>query len=451
MAPLVSPSVATQASELEKSKRGVAPTLALIAFLGLATGLLFFARYHDFYSGDSYTYITPADNLVHGRGFTDAGGYPETLRTPGYPLLLVPFFWLNLSLKYLIVLQHLLRVAIAVATGVAAYQLTRSRTQAGIAGVVVCLDLAMLESANQVLTEIPFTATLCIVLWLLWRSRQDGIPWSWWVMAGFLGGGMTLIRPIGIFFAVPAVVYLFLVRKSHRLRATLSFVLAFSCLPLLWASRNYSRTGSFVVSPISAWDILAYRAAGVLAINDPGDFKENLEKRRVELVSEVCSQMPPAYASPCLPPTVPQADIPKKSAYYMRLGRQVVLEHPFAYIKLASRGAGLTMFSGNTTIISALTGVRHGSARLILLICGVSVLSLAAAGAWSYWGSNRSLFWLLFLTMVYFVGISSGAESYSRFRVPILPVYAVLVAGGASYWTRRLLQSSSRTKSGAGR
>jgi hypothetical protein len=43
----------------------------------------------------------------------------------------------------------------------------------------------------------------------------------------------------------------------------------------------------------------------------------------------------------------------------------------------------------------------------------------------------------MLLTVLYFVVMSLGAEAYSRFRVPILPLYAMLAGGGAAALARR--------------
>ena len=40
------------------------------------------------------------------------------------------------------------------------------------------------------------------------------------------------------------------------------------------------------------------------------------------------------------------------------------------------------------------------------------------------------------LTVIYFVTMSLGAEAYSRFRVPFLPLYAMLAGGGAAALAR---------------
>ncbi|HZE82363.1 MAG TPA: hypothetical protein VE604_15795, partial [Candidatus Polarisedimenticolia bacterium] len=110
--------------------------LILIAALASLTSVLYFAHFHDLYTDDSPGYIRPAANLLAGNGFTDAQGYPDTLRTPGYPLVILPFLWAHLDLKYLALFQHLLRVLIIVASAAFAFQLSQSRRQALLVGIL---------------------------------------------------------------------------------------------------------------------------------------------------------------------------------------------------------------------------------------------------------------------------------------------------------------------------
>lgn len=425
------------------SWRTIVGIVVFVAVLGLTTGFLFFARFHDFYTNDSYSYVDAASNLANGRGFTNSAGFPEVTRTPGYPLLIVPFLWLNLGVKGVVIFQHLLRVAIAVATVLVAFHLTGSRKQALVAGIVVCLDLPMTEAANTIMTEILFTLALGGVLWLLWESAKQSRAWVWSLVPGFSAGLATLIRPAGLFFLVPAAVYLLVARPTFKLRAALCFVLAFACPLLLWGARNYSRTGSFTLFPIAAWDMLGYRAAGVLAINDPGDFYENMERRRNQLVNEVCTETQPVFGPDCTVLIAPQSSVPEKSVYYMRLGRKIVFQHPFAYVKLAVRGSAVIMLGENANRVAQLVGVAQRTAAKALLSYTVPALGFALIGMWRYWRTSRSLFFLLFLTMIYFVVVTAGAEGYSRYRVPVMPVYAILIAAGFDFVAGRWFRQST--------
>src|SRR5215471_2926650 len=120
------------------SARNIGGGLSVIAAVAILSSVLYILSFHDFLKPDSPSYVDSAANLASGHGFRDVNGYPETFRTPGYPLLIVPFLRFGLDLKYLIVLQHLFRLMIALSAAVFAYKLSNSRIQALIAGVLIC-------------------------------------------------------------------------------------------------------------------------------------------------------------------------------------------------------------------------------------------------------------------------------------------------------------------------
>jgi hypothetical protein len=398
----------------------------LLTVLSVVTSALFFWRFRDFYTPDSASYVVPAGNMLAGKGFVDSTGYPETERTPGYSLFILPFLWRGVDLKYLVIFQHLLRALIVLATSAFAFRVTKSRIVALLTGVLLCLDLPFLEAANSVMTEMLFTTILAVVLWLLWTDseRQDK-PGSRCFASGFLAGASVLIRPVSILFLVPGALYLLTTRGGFKLRAALVFCLAFACLPLVWAARNRSETGDFTVTTISAVNMLLYRAAGALAINDPGDFGGNLEKRQAQLQTQACDDISRLHGADCS-----QVRMPEKAQYYSQLGERIILTHPVAYAKLALRGDAMMIFGGNLTRFRQMTDTGPRIGMALLLAYSVPVFGLSIVALLTLWKRNRRLFTLVFGVGLYFLVVSGGAEAYSRFRVPIVPLYALAAAMG---------------------
>src|ERR1700750_2851758 len=92
--------------------------------LTLLTNLLYFApRAAAFFYPDSATSLTPARFLLHGAGFVHAPGVVETMRTPGYPIVLLPFLLLQHTAAAVVIAQHLLNALLAMAI----YLLARRR------------------------------------------------------------------------------------------------------------------------------------------------------------------------------------------------------------------------------------------------------------------------------------------------------------------------------------
>lgn len=402
-------------------------TLGLIVALALIAGFAYFLYFRPTYESDSPSYIVPAENLLKGRGFVAWNSYPETSRTPGYPLLILPFLWAGLDLKYLVILQHLLRVALILGVSVFAFSLSGSRRLALLAAAYLCIDLPLLAAANSVLTEMFFTTIFCLGVWLLWRDTHlVERPWPWSLAYGLSFGATALIRPISLFFFIPAALYILLVRSTYRWRAALSFIVAFAVMPVLWAGRNYYETGYFTVSSVSGFNLLFYRAAGVLAIEQPGDFSVNFQRQVKELQVRACAELGTStYGNECagVPFTV-------ASQHFAHMARPIIEKHPVAYARLAARGAAVMMLSGDATSLQRITGLNPHLGVRVLLLYTAPILCLALAGFVRFWRENRRFFWLAFLVIGYFVVISAGAEAYSRLRVPIIPIYAVLVAAG---------------------
>src|SRR5262249_13522847 len=156
--------------------------------------------------------------LIHGQGFTGADGRPETARTPGYPLLIALFLAAGAGGKSLVFFQHLMLVALTVGTVIVAFRLSGSRRQAIIAGILLVIDLPILEAANYVLTEAFFTVVLAAALWLLWtasREKQESSS-TRLLLSGMLAGASVLIRPVALYFFVPAAAYLVLTRSRFQ-------------------------------------------------------------------------------------------------------------------------------------------------------------------------------------------------------------------------------------------
>lgn len=89
----------------------------------------------DFYYPDSFTYLTPALNLQRGLGFSNEGD-PETIRTPGYPVFLLPFLAMKAPAGAIAATQHLLDALLAVAIYVLARR-AGARRWAAMAGALV--------------------------------------------------------------------------------------------------------------------------------------------------------------------------------------------------------------------------------------------------------------------------------------------------------------------------
>lgn len=421
--------------------------LALIVAAAAAANFVYFVCSNgDYLYPDSATYLGPAKMLLSGHGFALKPGVPEMLRTPGYPLLLALF---GARTVPVIVLQHLFNVALAVA--IYLFALRRGRFVAVAAALLFALDPPSIHYANKVLTETLFTALLFVAFWMGTRSvypeRSEGsaeqarltMPSSAGPpsipryardklihasLHGVLAGALVLTRPVAIvYFAVVAIVFA-LTRVPRRTIAL--FTAAALVLPLAWAVRNKIEGGDFTVSVIGANNLLMYRAAGVMAILDEGDFERDLATEQRDLLEEthdVLQQKEHVAAAEDLSEGV-------RAPYYSAMARRVIVQHPIAFALLTLRGLLVNVFDSDWDSIMIVSRLDSRTIQIALDAFVAVVFALAVVGVVVLWRGDRPLALLLAGTVAYFLLISAGGEAEARFRVPVVPEIAIAAAVG---------------------
>jgi 4-amino-4-deoxy-L-arabinose transferase-like glycosyltransferase len=414
------------------------PLLWIALGLGSVTHFVYMALDHDYYGIDTPSYLIPAANLLHGQGLVDFSHQPELRRTPGYPLLLLIFLLPPLRLEYLILLQHALCALLVAATAVVVESVSGSRLTGLITAVVLAFDFATLRIANLLLTEIVFTVLIAIMVWCLYRGLTKTSHNTLLInVAGVLGGCATLVRPVGVLYFAPLSVFLFLMLKRRRVAHSVAFLAAFSFLPLLWAARNYIEGSYCGVSTIGAESLLYYRAAGALAVSLPGKYLANVSLTRQQLIDHTCGDLEHLYGKHCSQITESQ-----RASYASHKGLNIIRGHPWGYAKSVSWSIVYMVLGGGTEAISRVTHVNPRTAAYFVLLVTVPGACLAIIGVRYWYRIDRNLCYLVCLTLAYFFATSAGAEAYSRFRVPVMPMYALLIAGGAA----SIVQTIRRTR-----
>lgn len=397
--------------------------IVIIAAMTLATNFVYFAHAAaDYFFPDSFTYLAPAGNLLRGLGFTTDNGVIETLRTPGYPLLLAAF---GLRILPVIVLQHLLNVALAVAIYVLVMRRLGRRFVALTAAILFAADTPTLHYANKILTETLFTALLFAVFALVVYARK--LP-----LAGLLTGVLVLIRPVAI--AYFAAVALCLALRRARARTIAAYIALALVLPVGWGLRNLHHTGVFTISSIGGMNLLTYRAAGALAIEDDGDFDADLADEEKGLVGDADSEIERKLHIPDaeeLPDAV-------RSRYYSQIAWRVLRQHPRAAAMLTLRGLLVNIFDSRWEALEIVSRFPANIVRRGLDAFTAIVFVFAVIGVAALWRRDREFAAVLVATIVYYLLISAGGEAESRFRVPIIPQYMIAAAFGVEAVKRSL-------------
>jgi hypothetical protein len=390
------------------------------------------------FAPDSASYVAQAQSISSTGSARNAVGEPDTVRTPGYPLFLAAFLLTPFGLDGAVVAQHILWILVVAATSLLGARVTRSTIAGFVAGVITAIDLPALQATNSILTETVAAVVVGAAVWQSYKAgRSDDAVVA--VAAGVLAGASALIRPIAILFGLALGLAILVAGDGkRRVRAAVILLVASLLVTSAWVIRNYLQTGVATLSSISAINLLRYRAAGTLAIRDPGGIDANLERRQAELEAEACRVVETRFGRDCL--AVP---IATRATVYDDVALPIIFGDLPATAMQAGRGLVMILFGGGANMLAGMTGMSESTARMVALAYAVPLAALALIGLPYWWRTDRLAAALLVLTVIYFLIMSLGAEAYSRFRVPFLPLYAMLAGGGAAVLARRIGFSAS--------
>ena len=392
----------------------------------LIQALLFFT-FEPEIAPDSRLYMAPAESLVSSGAALNPLGEPDTIITPGYPLYLAAFLFSHLGYAGAIAGQRLLWILVVAGATWLSFQATRNLIVAVVAGLITAIDLPALQATNSILAETVATVFVGLAALQAYRaagSRRIAVA----VIAGALAGAAALVRPVAILLGAALALAIVLAgSRASRVRAA-AIVLAVSLAAVLaWTVRNYIQSGVATFSSLSSKNLLLFRAAGSLAIRDPGGIDANLPRRQAELELEACHAVEARFDRPC--ESVP---IAQRATIYSGLAMPIIFGNPGGTALQAARAFVMILFGGGASMLANATGLSESAARLVALAYTVPLALLAAIGALYWWRVDRLAAAVLLLTIAYLVVIPLGAEAYSRFRVPFLPLYAMLAGGGAA-------------------
>lgn len=402
------------------------------ALWGAPDGTLFLSE------PDSREYIALGRNMFAGHGFssdTGATHTPDFRRTPIYPLLLASAFLLAPQFLPGVIISVIVNVLLSVFTVAitSAIALRLAGTRAAlVAGLVLALDLTSAVYANLLLTEVTFTALLTAAIVLIVHPAAAG-KWRRAVAAGVLLGAAALCRPIGLFLG-PAVTPAIVIRDarlgwSRAARTGAALNLAFFLILSVWILRNFATFGVASLSPMGAVNLYFHRAAYIQARVDhvSVDDVRNRWERDFEDRSASWSE-------------------PARMAWLGAEGRRIITAHPATYLQLYGEGLW-RMFGPERNHILPRLGIA-GDTIWSPLILATSLLQLGIVYVLALVGSvkglvhpvRRTMTFMLLCLIAYFV-LMAGPEAYARFRVPLMPLLAVLAGMAVSIGSRAGLRA----------
>jgi 4-amino-4-deoxy-L-arabinose transferase-like glycosyltransferase len=460
---------------------------SLLTKLGLAL-LVWFRNPAAIWHPDSASYHNIALNMLRHGVFSRSSGPPfvyEVFRTPGYPLLLAGVYSLfGVSALPVIVLQAILATGTVALTWLLGRRLFGARVGT-LAAVILSLDVSSVCLGEMLLSETTFTLLMLAAVWLLVRSLSPLRGWTGFALSGLAMACAIYVRPVA-YYLVPlgaAGVALYLGLKERkaiparaRWRPALVRAGAFLLAPVLlvggWQLKNLQKTGSARFSHLEGQNMYFYRAAGAISMRDHKPLFQVHREMGLETGQTDFSGWVAAH------PEFAGRNDAVRGEEWLREGLAIIARNPGWYVLVQLRGTAALLLEPGTYFLAFLTGYESGErGRDLLDRIEVSLVSVAAVLA-AVWSEHRFLFlsslwgfaflallyagvlrWLMraprrgwtpgvvvvVAVLGYLMLTSAGPEATSRFRVPLVPLLALLSAAGwHSLRKSRVLRESSR-------
>ncbi len=418
-----------------------------------------------FDDADTHTYVTPARELAaHYRFYSD--GSPEIIRTPGYPLLLVP----GLLLHHLSLITLAIQVTLSSLTVYLVYLTAKllfiREHVALVAAIFYAVEPLSILYTSQLLTETLFTTLSTLWLYFFLKYLKSYCL-SYLAISAIVLAASVYARPIGYFLpmilaaglATIALIAPHASRCVHIVHAIIFSVITIGLL-IPWQLRNKFETGYSGFSGISAVNMYFYLATSVLAVQQQMPFFQ--EQRQLGyLNNKVYFARHPEQTS---------WSLAQRLNFMNSEAHRVLLTNKSTYFWIHLVGIVRVLFdSGATNFLIFFGFYKHGGGLLGNLNDGGIVRTVRAISL-----QHPLLFWsnaLLFpfelvyllgaaitifsrrifepaiitttLIVVYYLVISGGPAALGRFKHPAMPIISILAGCGLitiGAWLRSSLE-----------
>lgn len=363
---------------------------------------------------DSVRYLSMSDDFLT-TFFGTASNSDSFYVTPGYPMFLAIFQVANL--KLIVFFQFLMLGT----SQFILFKLVIKYTSTKIAyfGLILFLieSSSGLESFN-LLTETFFN--FVFILFLYYFGTGTNKKMSQYT-SGFILGIALIVRPVGQILLVPLI--LMIAFKTWRKQVTVVLLIAV-LIPSTWILRNQVVFGVPQLSGIQSLNLLFYEGAGAIA-------KEKGITLRAAQATEVKLETAKIGVDPSMQTIVD---------YRVKRGINLILANPRGFVEMHLEGAAKILLGPGSANIDKLTA--HFSVSEIVTnilkatIILVRLLMIFLVGICIILAIQRRSFILIqFYSAVSWILVlisSGGANAYSRFRVPLIPLEIIIVCIGLS-------------------
>jgi 4-amino-4-deoxy-L-arabinose transferase-like glycosyltransferase len=393
-----------------------------------------------FYQPDSITYITPAREILKTGNFTTEGS-PEILRTPGYPIFLLPGVALGKVEIVTIFLQIIISCLTALLIYKSSYIIFENSRAALIGAALYSFDPLSAHYSVLMLTEATFTFSIMVFFYFLLLYLKRGGFRNLTVSAIFLVGSVY-IRPISyylpLFVSLCIFVYFIIHNKSFSRAIVPSFLFLLLCMGLIfiWQARNNALTGYSGFSAITDYNIYNYHAAAIIA-----------KKKNIPVYEQRNAFLKEADKH--------SSTNVERYSYMRREGKRIILANKKQFVMIFVKGiasiqtdpGGVDFYkilANNAKIPSLVRIILYKVKRWesvaalvrnpygLFITIWSTIYVLIGLSSYVAFISPRSgirgnpYLFIVFVVVFYFIIISGGPASYDRFRYPIMPILCLL-------------------------
>lgn len=344
---------------------------------------------------DSLVYLDAGLSLLrHGRIVSDLATSHFVM--PLYPLMLAVLGWDGITYW-----QAALSACLALVAYRLAYEVFDSRAAARWAAALVALEPLGIFYANQRLTETPFTFVLLLALLALYRGRY-GWGSVLLVLSILMRPTLDLLAPLLI--AVAGMVNDGRLSLRRTMRRLAIYAVVYATLMAPWWWHNYERYGRFI--RLNLGDGVALHVE-----NNPIFVAHGFDWDRLRPVLQEFDGI---------------ADPVRRNALHREAAYAFIREDPLRYLVMSLHRLGRfwspVANHGEPFPFAPKLGVLVFAMTPLLLIAAALCVARAKLGQLA-----RML--PLILVVAYLTTIHALVHAVVRYRVPLMPIVAVLAAG----------------------
>jgi 4-amino-4-deoxy-L-arabinose transferase-like glycosyltransferase len=399
-------------------------------------------------SPDTPGYVWPARALIEAGRFSlsPTDPTPMFVRTPGYPAFLAAIMWVTGSEWAISPIQAALS-AVTVVTIVLVGRRLMGVAAGLVAGALVVLDPLQFMASGTILTEgitsLTIAAIAAVGVLVFALRTPDDVHIGAVFGLGALVAVATMVRPTMWFYPAVLLVLLAIRFRSVPRRALVARLLVF-LLPIVvvvggWQYRNHSTVDSWQLSGATGLLLYCSNAAQIDA-RTTGTSMDATQQRLG------CPESGEDPDGACTSTTGWTCRVPDPDANgqgfdeWNRLGLEIMADHPVQTARIMVEGVVRQVAGAGTDTVRRYFNVGASIPLASgLFLWNATLWGLAAVGAVAGLRSRHRAYWAFVIATVgYVIIVSTGDAAGARYRVPAIPMLALLAAHGIQYGLGKL-------------